>query len=134
MGRPSHHSPGRKPEQTKSVRQNKSRIPSGLEKSFGVIGGLLQVDRHPHRVQALVEIHGEVFSFFGIQLGGGNRRGFVKKRANIGVSAAGRNCCTSRADRMRFVHYGQFTPGFKAAQKCTPPTRYSASAEPLNSL
>ena len=74
------------------MRQNKSCIPSGLEKGFGITGGLLQIDRHPRQIEGLVEINAGTFTFVVVRLGRRERRSLIEKGAHIiTITAASRN-------------------------------------------
>jgi hypothetical protein len=120
-GAASHHSLGRELKQTKAFRQDKSGITNGLEKSFRVIPGFLQVDRHADRIEGLVGVKVGVLIFFAVQLRGGERRGLFKKGANVRtIGSASWNGSTAGADWLRFVHFVDFSPTFKAAHNCTP--------------
>jgi hypothetical protein len=110
-------------EQTKSFRQEKGGITYGLEKRFGVIAGFLQVCRHADRIEGLVEVKTGVLIFFVVQRRGGDRRGVFEKSAKIRtVTPASWNSSTAGADWLRLVHFVNFTPTFKAAHNCTPPS------------
>jgi hypothetical protein len=114
---------GRELEQTKSFRQDEGGIPNGLEKSLGVIGSFLQVDRHADRIETLVVVKTGVLNFSAVERRGGNRRGVFKKIANVGtIMAASWNGSTAGADWLRFVHFVKFSPTFKTAHNCTPPS------------
>jgi hypothetical protein len=122
-GAASHYSLGRELKQAKTFRQDKSGITNGLEKSFHVIGGFLEVDRHADRIEGLVGVKAGVLIFYAVQLRGGEGCGLFKKSANVRtIASASWNGSTAGADWLRFVHFVDFSPTFKAAHNCTPPS------------
>jgi hypothetical protein len=95
----SHHPLGGELEQTKTFGQDKGGIANGMEKSLGVIGSFLQVDRHADRLEGLVEIQARVAALFMVQLCRCDRRSVFKESANVGtIAAVSRNGSTAGAD------------------------------------
>jgi hypothetical protein len=121
-GADSHYSLSREPKQTKAFRPDKSGITNGLEKSFRVIAGFLQVDRHADRIEGLVAVKAGVLIFFAVRLRGGERCRLFQKGANVRtIDSASGIGSTAGADWLRFVHFVNFGTTFKAAHNFTPP-------------